>query len=146
MTYAAASASTRFSLLLCACLLPASAMAQHEITWHSIDGGGAVFSSGGDWRLGGTIGQPDAGAPMSGGGYSLSGGFWPGADATPCDLFSDIDQDGDTDLQDLAYLLSSFGHSSGDPNYNAAADLDQDGVVSLQDLAYLLSDFGMVCP
>ena len=42
-------------------------------------GGGA--SAGGTFALNGTIGQPDAGA-MSGGNYSLAGGFW-GASQTP---------------------------------------------------------------
>ncbi len=47
----------------------------YDLTWNSFDGGGATFSTGGAYSLGGTIGQVDAGA-MSGGTYSLSGGFW----------------------------------------------------------------------
>jgi hypothetical protein len=47
----------------------------YEIAWWTIDGGGATFSIGGTYSLGGTIGQADAGA-LSGGGYTLSGGFW----------------------------------------------------------------------
>ncbi len=47
----------------------------YDLTWNSIDGGGAMFSTGGTYSLGGTIGQPDAGM-MSGGSYSLIGGFW----------------------------------------------------------------------
>jgi len=49
----------------------------YDLTWNSIDGGGATFSTGGGYSLGGTIGQADAGA-ASGGAYSLSGGFWAG--------------------------------------------------------------------
>jgi len=49
----------------------------YDLSWSTVDGGGATFSTGGGYSLGGTIGQPDAGA-MSGGGYSLSGGFWGG--------------------------------------------------------------------
>ena len=41
----------------------------------TVDAGGATFSTGGVYRLGGTIGQPDAGA-LSGGAYALAGGFW----------------------------------------------------------------------
>jgi len=48
----------------------------YDLTWSTIDGGGGV-SSGGGYLLGGTIGQPDAGA-MTGGGYTLVGGFWGG--------------------------------------------------------------------
>jgi len=53
----------------------------YDLTWNSIDGGGATFSTGGGYSLGGTIGQADAGA-ASGGSYSLSGGFWAGVPAT----------------------------------------------------------------
>ncbi len=47
----------------------------YDLTWNSIDGGGAMFSIGGAYSLGGTIGQFDAGT-MSGGSYTLKGGFW----------------------------------------------------------------------
>ena len=105
-----------------------------------------MFSTGGDFRLGGTIGQLDAGFAISGGIFSLTGGFWPGAGAAPCDLLGDIDNDNDTDLQDLAFLLASFGTSAGDPAFNPAADIDLNGTITLQDLAFLLSGFGGTCP
>ena len=46
------------------------------LDWHSIDGGGGT-SSGGNFAVSGTIGQADASAaPMTGGVFSLAGGFW----------------------------------------------------------------------
>jgi hypothetical protein len=55
----------------------ASAFAQtYSIDWFTIDGGGGT-SSGGQYSLSGTIGQPDAGK-LSGGNYVLEGGFWGG--------------------------------------------------------------------
>jgi hypothetical protein len=48
----------------------------YELTWSTIDGGGATFSTGGTYELGGTIGQPDASNNMSGGNFGLAGGFW----------------------------------------------------------------------
>ncbi len=54
----------------------------------------------------------------------------------------DLDGDGDTDLSDLAALLSAYGSFEGDPDYNPAADLDEDGDVDLPDLAALLADYG----
>lgn len=67
---------TVFSLLPGVCLLAAvfAATAQYSIGWHTIDGGGGT-SSGGDFTITGTIGQPDAGT-MSGGDFTLQGGFW----------------------------------------------------------------------
>src|SRR6185503_17568854 len=48
---------------------------QYTIAWFTIDGGGGT-STGGVFSVSGTIGQPDAGGPMTGGNYSLTGGFW----------------------------------------------------------------------
>ena len=50
----------------------------YDLSWNTVDGGGAMFSTGGSYSLGGAIGQPDAGT-LSGGGYTLVGGFWGGA-------------------------------------------------------------------
>jgi len=47
----------------------------YDLTWNTVDGGGATFSTGGSYALGGTAGQADAGA-QSGGAYALQGGFW----------------------------------------------------------------------
>ncbi len=65
-------------------LLASIALAQsgggYDLTWNTIDGGGYTFSTGGGYSLGGTIGQADAGA-MTGGAFTLAGGFWGGAAA-----------------------------------------------------------------
>ncbi len=60
------------------------ALAQFAIPWHTLDGGGGV-SSGGVYRVSGTLGQPEAGGPLSGGPFTLVGGFWalPQAVQTP---------------------------------------------------------------
>ena len=75
----------RFTLLVVLLSLLASvALAQtgggYDLTWSTIDGGGATWSEGGGYALGGTVGQPDAGV-LSGGGYTLAGGFWAGGAA-----------------------------------------------------------------
>jgi hypothetical protein len=56
---------------------PAAPQSGYDLSWYTIDGGGATFSVGGSYSLGGTIGQPDAGS-MGGGSYQLVGGFWGG--------------------------------------------------------------------
>lgn len=43
-------------------------------SWFSVDAGGG-FSSGGGYALFGTVGQPDAAVPSTGGGYTLTAGF-----------------------------------------------------------------------
>jgi hypothetical protein len=54
-----------------------SALADYRLDWWTVYGGGAITSTGGDYSLGGSIGQPDAGL-RSGGNYTLAGGFWGG--------------------------------------------------------------------
>ena len=51
------------------------ARAQYSIDWYKVSGGGGT-STGGVYTVSGTIGQHDAGGPMAGGNYSLTGGFW----------------------------------------------------------------------
>ena len=59
-----------------ALLLPAGALAQsYNIDWYKVAGGGGT-STGGVYTVTGTIGQPDASGAMTGGNYSLTGGFW----------------------------------------------------------------------
>jgi hypothetical protein len=47
----------------------------YSMSWYKISGGGGT-STGATYQVTGTIGQPDAGSAMSGGNYSLTGGFW----------------------------------------------------------------------
>ena len=56
----------------------ALASGSYEIPWFTVDSGGATIGAGGEFTLGGTVGQPDAGA-LSGGEYTLLGGFWAGS-------------------------------------------------------------------
>jgi hypothetical protein len=47
----------------------------YTIDWHKIAGGGGT-SAGGTYQLNGTVGQSDASGALSGGNYSVTGGFW----------------------------------------------------------------------
>ena len=63
-------------LFACAGFVSTVAAQNYSIDWFTIDGGGGT-SAGGAFSLSGTVGQPDASAqPMTGGGFSLTGGFW----------------------------------------------------------------------
>ena len=91
--------------------------ADYEISWYTIDGGGGT-SSGGQYALTGTIGQPDADW-SSAGDYELLGGFWPGGPLCfvafddfarfaelwlADDVTGDLDNDEDIDFADLQSL------------------------------------------
>jgi hypothetical protein len=75
-----------------------------DLDWHTIDGGGEMFAAAGDFTLSGTIGQPDANINvMTGGDFSLSGGFWAGALQEPSpkvpSLFDLLDELDPNDVQ-----------------------------------------------
>jgi hypothetical protein len=68
-------------VLLCLALLAAvSAHAQtYSINWYKVSGGGgtsAGTNGSAVYSVSGTIGQHDASTAMTGGNYSLTGGFW----------------------------------------------------------------------
>ncbi len=100
-----------------------------EINRFTIDGGGDMLSAGGGFELSGTIGQPDAGL-VSGGGFTLAGGFWfPLADG-------DCDTDGSVDLIDFDDFQPCLSGPSGGVGRGCGCfDVDQDGDVDLSDVA-----------
>ena len=67
-------------ILLFGLLLPALSQAQsYAIDWYKVAGGGgtSIGTNGtGVYAVSGTIGQQDASSAMTGGNYSLTGGFW----------------------------------------------------------------------
>jgi hypothetical protein len=67
------------TLSLAVCLLTCGfclvARGQYSIDWSTIGGGGGT-STGGVYSVTGTIGQYAAGNAMSGGNYTVTGGFW----------------------------------------------------------------------
>jgi hypothetical protein len=70
-----------------------------DLGWNTIDGGGDMWTTGGDFELSGTIGQPGVGAVMTGGNFALSGGFWSGVVAGPAP--GDLNCDGTVNFDDI---------------------------------------------
>ena len=73
-----ASSKTCRSLACLAAILLNGAVVRaqsYSIDWFKVSSGGGT-SLGGSYSLSGTIGQHDAGGPMTGGNYSLTSGFW----------------------------------------------------------------------
>jgi hypothetical protein len=61
-------------LILVAAVPAAGASAGYDLSWWTVDAGGATLSQGGGYTLRATAGQFDA-ASWSGGNYDLRGGF-----------------------------------------------------------------------
>jgi len=62
-------------ILLPSCFCLCASAQTYSIDWYKIAGGGGT-STGAVYSVSGTIGQQDAGGPMSGANYSMIGGFW----------------------------------------------------------------------
>ena len=113
------------------------------IDWHSIDGGPGApgFITGGGMTLGGTIGQADAGGPMTGGTLSLTGGFWVVAASSPAgcaNTCGDISgSGGNVDLVDFASLAVCFNGVPTSSEACLCSDLNEDGSINLLDFATL---------
>ena len=57
-------------------LVPLALPAQtYSLDWYKVAGGGGT-STGGVYSVSGTVGQPDAGGPLTNGQYSVTGGYW----------------------------------------------------------------------
>ena len=100
----------------------------YQIVWSTIDGGGGT-SAGGQYKLTGTIGQPDA-AYSEGGNYELFGGFWPGGPLCFVNF---------ADFADFAQYWLQNGTS-------LPADLDGNGAVNFGDLKLFVDVWLCTCP
>jgi hypothetical protein len=69
-------ANVNILLLLLMTVATSTRAQNYDIDWFKLAGGSGT-SAGGVYQVSGTLGQPDAGQ-MSGGDFSVSGGFWPG--------------------------------------------------------------------
>ncbi len=115
-----------------------------DLGWYTIDGGGDMWTTGGNYELSGTIGQTDAGV-LTGGGFTLVGGFWPAA--VPACL-GDCDCDGVVDFNDINALVAALSDPAGVcffPNL----DMNFDGTIDFDDInpfVEILSGSGGPCP
>jgi hypothetical protein len=94
--------------------LTPAARTQYDLPWYTIDAGGDMWTTGGDFELSGTIGQPDANAVvMTGGQFELIGGFWGSAPTGPAVCRGDLNCDGQVDFSDInpfVMYLSNFAN------------------------------------
>ena len=105
---------------------------EFDLSWNTIDGGGEMFTTGGDFELSATIGQPDAGA-MTGGDFELTSGFWFSVVAGDCNT------DGAVNLFDYESFQACITGPNGGPVSPdcACSDFDNDDDVDLNDWAML---------
>lgn len=99
----------------------------YHIDWWSADSGSGA-SRGAGYTLMGTSGQLDAGAAMTGGGYSLMGGFWAGLNPTPIPAIIP------TVTPTPSATLTLDSDNDGIPDsIEGTGDFDNDGTANAQD-------------
>jgi len=126
--------------LICAAIAPAALAQPFSMAWFTIDGGAQQTAGGGTFVLDASIGQPDAmNTVMTGGTFSLQGGFWSAFTEGDAGCPADIDGDGDADAGDFFAYLDLF--AAGDPG----ADLDGDGDIDADDFFMYLDFFSQGC-
>lgn len=118
----------------------------YDLTWSTVDGGGQMFSTGGGYEMGATIGQADANsfaAPLAGSGYELTGGFWPAA-AVACACPGDMNADTKKNAKDIQLFVTCYVWGGG----CSCADLDGSSTVTPADVTLFVADLlaGTACP
>ena len=117
---------------------PRSAADDFESTWYTVDNGGEMWTTGGNFELSGTIAQPEAGV-VTGGDYELTGGFWALLSGGLVFLPGDLNCDGVVNFADInPFVLALTGQGA----YEAAfpnctwlnADCNSDGNVNFADI------------
>jgi hypothetical protein len=108
----------------------------YDLSWHNIGPGGRA--SGGSYDLLGSVGQPDA-ATMSGGSYTLTGGFLPGGPT--CALAGDLDNDGQVTVLDIQLIAAAWPQAVASFPYDQSGDGDLD----IQDVILVAAQFGDAC-
>lgn len=115
-----------------------------DVSWNTVDGGGGT-STGGVFELTGTIGQPDAGVVMSGGGFEVRGGFWAGGvepvETCPADIAPPPNGDGLVGVPDLLAVINAWGICSP-PCTADIAPPSGDGTVGVPDLLAVINAWG----
>lgn len=138
--------SNWFACAAAVLLAAGQALGQFEIGWHSVDCGGGMNSAGGTFSLSGTIGQHDAQVSpvMSGGTFSLVGGFWAGAFSSACACPGDMNGDALRNGLDIHLFVNCMVTGGG---LCACADVNGGGP-AVDDVPAFVSTLlsGTACP
>jgi len=129
-----------FALALALALLVAGVvLAQtgggYDLTWWTVDGGGGTVEGGG-YTLMSSAGQPDAAPPLSGGGYTLTGGFWSAGPTAPsaCTAVTDVDltllTSGDIYTDTLVAFSADVAPDNAHKPYTYTIDYDDGGATT----------------
>lgn len=93
----------------------------YDLTWNTFDSGGVMQTTGGEYTLAATSGQPDAGS-QSGGSYALSGGFWTGSEISTAVTLTGFQAAGEAQGIRLSWTVLDTSEIVGFHLYRRAGD------------------------
>ncbi len=150
----------RWALVAQLSLVAAAVAGDYALDWHTIDAGGMLQAIDGTYTLTGTVGQPEATvAPMAGGEFTLTGGFWPGVTVAPSACRGDSNCDGTINWRDIDFFVAAqndnmsawtalhvsvYGVPPGCPFENN--DVDSSGSVTWRDIDPFVELQNTTCP
>ena len=112
-----------------------SASAQISVDWNTIDCGGGT-STGGSFIVNGTIGQWDAESAMTGGNFTVNGGFWTGGGVQPpqcpwqqAGCAADFDNSGGVDGDDVIAFFAAWDIAEICADVDLTGSADGDDVI-----------------
>jgi hypothetical protein len=125
--------------------LPASGQTGNgfDLSWSTIDGGGAS-STGGNFVLTGTIGQPDAGVMTGGSLRSVVGGFWAVTATDSC--YANCDNSTTApilNVNDFICFLNRFAAGAAYANCDLSTTAP---TLNVNDFICFLNKFAAGCP
>ncbi len=111
-----------------------------DVPWFSVDGGGGT-STGGEFTLSGSIGQPDAGT-LSGGEFTIRGGFQAGflvAVQPPDGVCGDLNDDELVNVFDAIIALQIIvGKIDPSEEQQVLGDVVRNGAIDVFDVVLML--------
>jgi hypothetical protein len=114
-----------------------------DLDWYTVDGGGATYLTGGQYTLGATAGQPDAGS-MSGGDFELGGGFWFGVITLPC--YANCDNSTTPPILNVLDFSCFINKFAAADTYANCDNSTTPPVLNVLDFACFINAFAAGCP
>lgn len=102
-------------------------LAQPGIGWWTAECGGSQVSAGA-YTLRGSMGQPEASAPVSSGRFSLTGGVWGGLPRCAT-CAADYNEDEGVDGDDVIAFFTDWDQATGCADTNLDGGIDGDDVI-----------------
>jgi uncharacterized repeat protein (TIGR01451 family) len=130
---------------------PGALLAQpYDLSWHTVDGGGAIGTTGASFGLSGTMGQPDASGPSAGGAFVLHSGFWSFLASGPLAPQADLavtKTDGQSSVAPGQQVVYAIVVTNAGPSAAASATVTDMPPASLTGVTWTCAaSAGSVCP